>query len=177
MGQHRSFSEVTRLALVDAVHAHGAALSPEALAGLLEDYDRLRPFNDVPDLLGALEKDKDVKAVVFSNGTPQQLSASINSSAALRGSVLAREGALVSAHNVARFKPAMEVYRHLLEKLGLGLGERGRVVLVSSNPFDIVGGREFGFGTIWVDRTGKGWGDQLGRPERVVRVLEEVMRG
>jgi 2-haloacid dehalogenase len=177
MGQYRPFSEVTRLALADAVHAHGAALSQEASEGLLEDYSRLRLFNDVPDLLGALDKDKDVKAVVFSNGTPQQLSACINSSAALRGSVLAREGALVSTHDVARFKPAMEVYQHLLEKLGLGLEERGRVVLVSSNPFDIVGGREFGFGTIWVDRTGKGWGDQLGRPERVVKRLGEVMGG
>jgi 2-haloacid dehalogenase len=81
----------------------------------------------------------------------------------------------ISVDAVKRFKPAPEAYWHLLDRLEVTLEEAGRVVLVSGNPFDIVGAAEAGLKTAWIDRDGKGWRDGLGAPDKVVRSLEEVV--
>ena len=44
-----------------------------------------------------------------------------------------------------------------------------------SNPFDVVGAGRAGFNTIWVDRSGKGWVDQLGKPNNIVKNLKEFI--
>jgi 2-haloacid dehalogenase len=116
-------------------------------------------------------------ATLFSNGTPTQLQTSIHQSPGLKDSVFATSSALpfASVHDVKRFKPAPEAYTHLLSRLGVDRGEASSVAVVSANPFDIVGAAEIGLRTVWVDREGKGWTDGLGKPEKVVRGLGDVV--
>jgi 2-haloacid dehalogenase len=65
-----------------------------------------------------------------------------------------------------RYKPSPESYFHLGRRVGIDLQSQskqdGQIWLISSNPFDIVGGMSVGLKTCWIDRMGKGWCDGLG---------------
>jgi 2-haloacid dehalogenase len=43
-----------------------------------------------------------------------------------------------------------------------------------SNPFDVTGAVAAGLKAIWVDRSRKGWIDQLGKPTHIVGGLDEI---
>jgi len=175
MGKYDDFSTVTKLSLTDALHRAGAHLPSSTHKLLLSAYDSLSAFADVPQLLHSLQE-LQIPAVIFSNGTPTQLASAVAMSPVLKDSCIARaQTPFISVHDVGRFKPAPETYRYLLRRLGVEEADAERVVMVSSNPFDVVGAAAVGLRTIWVDREGKGWGDGLGRPKHVVRSLEEVV--
>lgn len=50
----------------------------------------------------------------------------------------------------------------------------GLLIFLISNPFDITGARAAGWNAIWIDRSGKGWMDQLGEPTKIIRSLEDL---
>ena len=86
----------------------------------------------------------------------------------------------ISVHDVKKFKPHPDVYKHLAQVVGKDEGEMRDMWLVSGNPFDVVGARAVGMKAAWVDRKGDGWTDALvagevGRPTVVVRGLGEVV--
>lgn len=137
----------------------------------MEAYDSLSTFPDVNPALKRLEKNANIHCVVFSNGTRQMVSSSVNKSQDLNSSVFKD---LVTVDAVRAFKPAPEVYNFLAQKVGR-VGQEDKIWLVSGNPFDVVGARACGFQAAWVDRAGNGWVDRLGaEPTVVVRSLEEV---
>ncbi|KZT39893.1 hypothetical protein SISSUDRAFT_1045036 [Sistotremastrum suecicum HHB10207 ss-3] len=80
---------------------------------------------------------------------------------------------LVVADSVRKFKPAPEIYQHLLKEAGLEKTPE-KCWVVSGNPFDVVGARKSGLNSVWVDRSGTGWIDQLGEPTKVIGSLEEL---
>jgi 2-haloacid dehalogenase len=174
LGRYKDFSTVTRLSLGNALQDAGVSLSADLTEQLLHAYDSLSVFPDVPPLICALEASPHITVTIFSNGTPAQLETSIHQTTGLRGTVFA-SSPHVSVNPMKRFKPAPEVYWHLLNRLEVTLDEADRVVLVSGNPFDIVGAAGAGLKTAWVDREGKGWRDGLGAPDKVVRSLEEIV--
>lgn len=83
----------------------------------------------------------------------------------------------VSVDAIRRYKPDPKTYEYFVQTQQMQIGELdpSEVVLVSANPFDVVGAAGAGMGSVWVDREGRGWGDGLGRPGHVVRSLEEVV--
>jgi 2-haloacid dehalogenase len=56
---------------------------------------------------------------------------------------------VVSADEFRTFKPAPELYRHAVERLGT---PAGRAVLVSGFIFDVQGARNAGMQGVWLDR-------------------------
>ncbi|PNS21278.1 hypothetical protein CAC42_1057 [Sphaceloma murrayae] len=136
MGQYTPFSDLTRQALLHALAEHDLSLSDTEVRKLMEAYDTLSIFPDVPGCLNTLREKPDITAVVFSNGTHEMVSNSINKSPDLSplSSVFTD---IVVVEEVRKFKPALEVYRHLARKTGVDQGEMGRLWLVSGNPFDI----------------------------------------
>lgn len=148
-------------------------------------YDSLSLFDDARALLRTLtsslaSSSPAVRAVVFSNGTPAMLEQSIAASPELRDSVICRRSGddlppFVSVDQVQRYKPAPETYAHLLRAVGKTPEQARDVVLVSGNPFDIVGARAAGLRAVWVDRAGVGWADGLGQPDHSVRTLGDVL--
>jgi 2-haloacid dehalogenase len=87
---------------------------------------------------------------------------------------------IVVVEEVGKFKPAPEVYWHLLEKVGKTREQIGDVWLISANPFDIVGAGAVGMKAVWVNRSDAGWVDSLGqgekgRPTVIVKGLDEVV--
>ena len=78
---------------------------------------------------------------------------------------------IVSVDAVRAFKPAPRVYRHLLARVARPADE---VMLVSSNPFDVIGAMAVGLQAAWVNRSGAPFDTIAGRPTLEIRSLGEL---
>jgi len=79
--------------------------------------------------------------------------------------------AVLSVDEVKVFKPAPEVYELAVKKLRIPKQEIG---FVSSNCWDALGAKSFGFQVFWVNRSGAPL-DRLGfTPDRTVTSLREL---
>ena len=140
----------------------------------MQAYDSLSTFPDVQPALQKLSTNDQVECVVFSNGTRDMVSASVNKSKDLspHASVFKK---LVTVDFVRSYKPTPEVYKYLAQVMDMA-GKEDQIWLISGNPFDVTGARAIGMQAAWVDRAGNGWQDQLLglKPTVVVRSLEEV---
>ena len=69
------FTEVTERALKQALHANGLVPEDLDVAEMAEAYNKLAPFPDAAPALHALAEvaSSQFTAVIFSNGTPEQL--------------------------------------------------------------------------------------------------------
>jgi 2-haloacid dehalogenase len=145
----------------------------------MTSYNSLSTFPDVPPALSALSSLPNIMPVIFSNGTLEMVSNSINHSTSLSHYKSCFEK-LVSVDETHKFKPDPRVYKFLAKEVGKVPDEMGEIWLVSSNPFDVVGARAAGMKAAWIDREGKGWLDALvpgegGGPSVVVRGLMEAI--
>jgi 2-haloacid dehalogenase len=127
----------------------------------MDDYRRLALF---PEVNEAFQKIKGVKRAILSNGSPDMLDPLIAQSGLALDAVL-------SVDAVKIFKPAPEVYELAVEKLGIPKHEIG---FVSSNGWDALGAKSFGFQVFWVNRS-RAPLDRLGFvPDRTLASLMEL---
>ena len=162
MGRYKPFSAVTRDALAYSCEAMGLALGAEQMEALMGEYLMLAPY---PDVEGSLEKLAGRKLAILSNGSPDMLEP-----------VVAHSGlsldAILSVDELRVFKPAPAVYQLAVDRLGVRKEDIG---FVSSNCWDALGARSFGFTVFWLNRAGLPV-DRLGfRPDRVLRSLDEIL--
>jgi 2-haloacid dehalogenase len=79
--------------------------------------------------------------------------------------------AIISANEARVFKPNPRVYQLACDRFGLMTNETG---FVSSNSWDVIGAKTFGFWTCWVNRQHAPL-DELGvEPDLVVPSLHEL---
>ncbi|TGZ80165.1 HAD-like protein, partial [Ascodesmis nigricans] len=160
------FIIITELSLKHALHDHSIAFTSDHISAIMALYQSsLSVFPDVAELLDgiAARGNAVVDARVFSNGDMGMINAALSGEGAEVVRSRVESGVLkepVSVDAVGRYKPAKETYELCRERVGKEVQPRD-MVLVSSNPFDIVGAAERGWETVWVDREGKGWGDGL----------------
>jgi 2-haloacid dehalogenase len=155
------FSTVTREALAYACEALGLELTAERMEALMGEYLMLSAF---PDVAGAMEKLAGRKLAILSNGSPDMLEPLVAHSGLKLDAVL-------SVDEVRQFKPAPEVYELAVKRLGIS---KERIGFVSSNGWDALGARSYGFVTFWINRAGAPL-DRLGvQPRKEVRSLGEV---
>jgi 2-haloacid dehalogenase len=161
MQRYRPFSGVTRDALAYACEALGLELTAERMEALMGEYLMLSLFPDVKPVLERTEG----KKLILSNGSPDMLEPLVGHSGLELDAVLSVDACQV-------YKPAPEVYELVLREVALPRKEIG---FVSSNCWDALGARSFGFRAWWINRAGAPL-DRLGfEPERIVRSLEEVL--
>jgi 2-haloacid dehalogenase len=161
MRAYRPFSEVTRDALEHSCEALGLPLSPGQAEELMREYLQLSLFPDVAPALKALHGRK---TAILSNGSPNMLEPLVKQSDL-------RFDAVLSVDELKIFKPAPEVYALVVKRLGV---EAGRVGFVSSNCWDALGAKAFGFNAFWINR-GDAPLDRLGvRPDAVLKNLGEL---
>lgn len=182
--------EVTRDSLRHALKEEGvkSPLLEELETKAMGKYDELEVFPDAAKFLALLPaiasrlKDRgiDIEYLIFSNGTPNMVEATISSSKLLSATFM-KDGKkkYISVDAIKVFKPSPKTYKYVLEKLGKDTGKD--VFLVSGNPFDIAGAKNAGLGTIWVNRSvnGLGWTDELlgaedKGPEYVLNGLDDL---
>ena len=144
MGQHRDFRELTERGLEYAMESLGLD-DAELQAKLMDLYEVLDAYPEVPDMLGTL-KQSGMKTAILSNGTPDMLDA-----AATAGGIKSNLDAILSIEEVGIFKPDPRVYQLAVDRLGVA---KENICFVSSNGWDATGAAAFGFQVAWVNRAG-----------------------
>ena len=144
MRRYVPFSQVTRDALGYACESLGLPCGDAQVEALMQEYLRLAGYPDVPDALEPLVAHRGLKA---------------------------RFAAVLSVDSLAVYKPAPEVYGLAASRLGLRATEIG---FVSSNCWDALGAKSFGFSVWWINR-GSAPLDRLGfTPEGTLRGLGDL---
>ena len=158
MRRYVPFSAVTRDALAYACQALGLTLAAGQAEDLMQEYLKLAMF---PDVAGALQKLAGKKAIL-SNGSPDMLLPLVSHSK------LSFE-AVISVDEAKIFKPAPEVYELAVKRLGTK-----SIGFVSSNCWDALGAKSFGFSVYWINRTGAPV-DGLGfQPDAILKGLGDL---
>ncbi len=164
MGRYQDFWSLTGQALDHAL-SRFTSIDSSIRPALLDAYWRLAAF---PDVLPALTRLRLMgrQIAIFTNGTAAMAEGAANASA-----VLPFVDVIVSVDDIRQFKTLPEAYALLLRKLAMDAEE---VCLVSSNRWDIAGGKAYGLPAIWVNRTGmpEEYADLA--PDRVIASLGEL---
>jgi len=157
MKRYQPFSAVTRDALAWACESLGLVLDEKKAKSLMDEYLRLRAFPDVPAALVKLK----VKQAILSNGSPDMLLPLVSQSKL-------SFDALISVDELKIFKPAPQVYELAVRKLGV---PKEKIGFVSSNCWDALGAKSFGFTVYWINRAGAPV-DRLGfAPDAILKSL------
>ncbi|MEN0087386.1 MAG: haloacid dehalogenase type II [Pseudomonadota bacterium] len=169
MSAYVPFDQVTAEALRYALAASQITVEEEKQAELLASYRALEAFSDTTPALKNLRAAGN-KMWAFSNGTPDDLQALLNSA-----DVVSLLDGVVSVDEVQSFKPDPNVYKRFCERAG---SAPEQTCLVSSNPFDIIGALNCGWQTAWVQRTTGSIFDpwQGFTPDRTISSLEELIQ-
>ena len=159
MKRYAPFSTVTREALAYACEALRLELSVAQMEGLMGEYQRLSVFPEVPRVL----KEIRYKAIL-SNGSPDMLLPLVENSGL-------HFDAVISVDELKVYKPAPQVYALAEERL-----KTKRIGFVSSNCWDALGAKSYGFTVYWINRAGAPL-DRLGfRPDRVLTSLDDILQ-
>ena len=166
MQRYVPFSVVTREALVYACAALRLELSVQLMEALLSEYLRLEPF---PEVAAALER-LQMKKAILSNGSPDLLMPLVRNSNLQIDPVLSVDALRI-------YKPAPQVYELAVKALRM---PKERIGFVSSNCWDALGAKSYGFPVYWINRGGAPL-DALGlKPDAELRSLADLpdqMRG
>ena len=141
MKRHEDFLQVTEGSLDKSMKAF--KIDPSMKNELLNLYKVLSPFKEVPEALKTL-KAKKFKLAILSNGTPSLLNELVRSND-LNGLF----DDLFSVEEVGIYKPDSKVYDLPIKKYEI---EKNEVAFLSANTWDVSGGGNYGFNSIWVNR-------------------------
>jgi len=165
MERYEPFSKVTREALEYACEALALPLDAGRTEALMDDYRHLAPYPDVPEALERLKQDGH-KLAILTNGSPDMIEPLVTNSG------LARHfDAVLSVDALGIYKPAPQVYAYAVDRLGVDAAAIG---FVSSNGWDALGAKAFGFRVYWINRAGAPV-DRLGvQPDGILRTLGDL---
>jgi 2-haloacid dehalogenase len=168
MDAYANFDVCTRDALRYAARATDVDLSEVEEQRLIDAYLDLEPYGDVVPGIQQL-REKGHKLVAFSNGVEPSLRELLG-----RSGVLDHLDGIVSVDAIQTFKPHPAVYLHLAAELDSRPEETW---LVSSNYWDVIGGRQAGLHAAWLQRDPAAIKDPWGiEPDLVVGSIEEFAR-
>ena len=161
MQRYVPFSTVTREALAYSCEALKLELSVAQMEGLMAEYLNLSAYPDVPGTLNTIKE----KKAILSNGSPDMLLPLVQNSGL-------QLDAVISVDELKIFKPAPQVYELAVKQLGVA---KERIGFVSSNCWDALGAKAYGFNVYWINRTHAPL-DRLGfQPDRILKSLDEVL--
>ncbi len=161
---HRSFKQVTALALELAMKEFGLPFDGADAALLTSSIGRMPPFPEVVATLGKL-KAAGFRLAIISNTDDAIIAGNV----AQLGGFIDR---VITAEQAEAYKPSPQIFRHAWKTLGIDMNDL--VHICASPHLDLVAARELGFRAIWVDRgTGrKPLSDY--RPNEIVPTLDKV---
>jgi 2-haloacid dehalogenase len=163
MGRYVDFWLVTDEALRFALKRFCIKVTAKQHATLLDAYLHLSAYPEIPATLATLAPRP---CMILSNGSPRMLEAAVASSG-LAGAFTR----ILSADLVKAYKPDPRVYELVPKALAL---PRETTVFVSSNSFDVMGAKAYGFQVAWINRT-HAQADELGIvPDIVLSRLDEL---
>ena len=164
MARYVPFSVVTREALEYACAFLGLVAGPKEKEALMNEYLNLAAY---PEVAAALGKLKGRKLAILTNGSPDMIEPLVKN----RGLEKTFD-AVLSVDELKIYKPAPAVYELVVRKLKIPKEDIG---FVSSNCWDALGAKSFGFTVYWINRA-KAPVDRLGfQPDEIVGGIHEIL--
>ena len=164
MKRHKDFWQITEDSLDKSMKTFNidASMKNE----LLNLYKVLSPFKEVPETLKKL-KEKNFKLAVLSNGTPSLLKELVESN-----NLDKLFDDLFSIEEVGIYKPNSKVYDIPIKKYKIKSNE---VAFLSANTWDVSGGGNYGYHSIWVNRNNNIFDNLDFKPDNQVKNLGELI--
>ncbi len=141
MKRHKDFWQVTEESLEKSMKTFEIDISMKN--ELLDLYKVLSPYPEVLEVLKSL-KVKKYKLAILSNGTPALLDELVKSN-----SLDNIFDNLFSIEEVGIYKPDSKVYGIPIKKFKI---KNQEVAFLSANTWDVSGGGNYGYNSIWVNR-------------------------
>ena len=141
MERHKDFWQVTEDSLDKSMKAY--EIDSSMRNELLDLYKILSPFKEVPEVLKSL-RDKSLKLAILSNGTPSLLNELVKSN-----NLEDIFDDIFSIEEVGVYKPDSKVYDIPINKYQI---QKKEVAFLSSNTWDVSGGGNYGYNSVWVNR-------------------------
>ena len=141
MNRHENFWKVTEDSLDKSMQIF--KIDPSMKNELLNLYKVLSTFSEVKEVLNELKK-KNYKLAILSNGTPSLLNQLISNN-----NLENIFDDIFSIEQVGVFKPDSKVYDIPVKKYKI---QKNEIIFLSSNTWDVSGGGNYGFNSIWVNR-------------------------
>jgi 2-haloacid dehalogenase len=164
MNRHKDFWQITEDSLDKSMKAFDidASMKKE----LLNLYRVLSPFKEVPEVLKTL-KEKNYKLAILSNGTPALLNELIESN-----NLKNVFNDIFSIEEVGIYKPDSKVYDMPIKKYNILKEE---VAFLSANTWDVSGGGNYGYSSIWVNRNNNIFDNLDYKPSDEIENLKQLL--
>jgi len=133
---------------------------------LLSLYKKLSTFPEVNETLKQL-KNKNLKLAILSNGSPDLLNELVNSN-----NLTEVFDDLFSIEEVKIYKPDNKVYQIPINKYKIKPEE---IFFLSSNTWDVSGGGNYGYQSIWVNRNNNIFDNLDYKPKHEIKNLKQLL--
>ena len=164
MNRHKDFWEVTEDSLNKSMKKF--EIDPNMRSELLNLYKILSTYPEVKKTLEELKR-KNFKLAILSNGTPDLLNQLVKSN-----SLEEFFDDIFSIETVGIYKPNADVYNIPIKKYNILKNE---VLFLSSNTWDVSGGGNFGYKSIWVNRNNNIFDNLDYSPEFELKNLKDLL--
>ncbi len=141
MKRHKNFWQVTEESLDKSMKTY--EIDSTMRNELLDLYKILSTFDEVPEVLKSL-KEKHFKLAILSNGTPSLLNELVKSN-----NLENIFDDIFSIEEVRVYKPDSKVYGIPIKKYEI---QKNEIAFLSANTWDVSGGGNYGYNSIWVNR-------------------------
>ena len=164
MKRHKDFWQVTEDSLEKSMNVFkiDKAMKNE----LLNLYKVLNTFPEVKDVLNKL-KEKNYKLAILSNGTPALLNELVKSN-----NLDNIFDDIFSIEEVGIYKPDAKVYDMPIKKYKI---QKEEVVFLSANTWDVSGGGNYGYSSIWVNRNNNIFDNLDYEPKHQIKDLSKLL--
>jgi len=164
MKKHKDFWKITEDSLEKSMKVFN--INPNMKEELLSLYKKLSTFPEVNEILKNL-KDKNLKLAILSNGSPDLLNELVNSN-----NLTEIFDDLFSIEEVKIYKPDNKVYEIPVNKYKIKPEE---IVFLSSNTWDVSGGGNYGYQSIWVNRNNNIFDNLDYKPKYEIKNLKQLL--
>ena len=164
MKRHEDFWKITEDSLDKSMKIYeiDSAMKNE----LLDLYKILLPFKEVPEVLKIL-KEKNFNLAILSNGTPTLLKQLVKSN-----NLENIFNDIFSIEEVGIYKPDSKVYDMPIKKYQI---KKNEVIFLSANTWDVSGGGNYGYNSIWVNRNNNIFDNLDYKPKNEIKNLNQLL--
>ena len=141
-------------------------LSSDYETRLMDQYAKLTSFNDSLNLLKHI-KEKGVSTAILSNGSREMLDTVVESNG-----LKPYLDKVVTIEDIRLFKTAPQAYELLLKAFPV---KKEEILFVSSNAWDALAAKWYGFDVFWVNRLGHPFEEIGNRPDYEGNALSRVL--
>ena len=164
MKRHKDFWEITEDSLDKSMKAFN--IDPSLKNELLNLYQNLSSFREVPKVLRTI-KERKFKLAILSNGTPSHLKDLVKNN-----NLSNLFDDIFSIEKVQIYKPDSKVYDLPIKKYMI---KKKEVVFLSANTWDVSGGGNYGYQSIWVNRNQSIFDNLDYKPSFEIKDLSELL--